>query len=54
MLQPKLIAVTDINKDGKPEYWGTKPYIWDTGLKVWEKVGNKMHVLLEVCPGCSD
>jgi len=48
--RPRLLAVTDINADGKPEYWATEPYKWDTGLTVWED-GKR---ILQVCVGCSD
>jgi hypothetical protein len=53
-VRPKLLAVTDINKNGKLEYWATEPYTWDTGLTVWEKNYNVLEPLLKVCVGCSD
>lgn len=52
-VRPKLLAVSDINKNGKPEYWATEPYLWDTGLSVWENNGTLVP-LLQVCVGCSD
>lgn len=52
-VRPILLAVSDINKNGKPEYWTTEPYIWDTGLTVWENTGT-LNPLLQVCVGCSD
>jgi len=51
--RPELLAVSDIDKDGKPEYWATEPYRWDTGLTVWENSGT-LTPLLQVCVGCSD
>ena len=53
-VRPILLAVSDINKNGKPEYWATEPYMWDTGLTVWENTGGTLRKLLEVCVGCSD
>ena len=53
-VRPKLLAVTDINKNGKPEYWATEPYLWDTGLTVWENNNGALIRLLQVCVGCSD
>ncbi|MCP4550941.1 MAG: hypothetical protein GY834_02625 [Bacteroidetes bacterium] len=52
-VRAELLAVTDFNHDNNPEYWATEPYIWDTGLSVWEKKG-KLSPLLQVCVGCSD
>jgi hypothetical protein len=53
-VRPKLLAVSDFNKNGKPEYWATEPYRWDTGLTVWENSNGKLVPLLQVCVGCSD
>jgi len=50
----KLLAITDVNNDKKPEYWATQPYMWDDGLTVWEYNGQELTRLLEVCVGCSD
>jgi hypothetical protein len=52
-VRPKLLAVSDINKNGRPEYWATEPYLWDTELTVWENNG-VLTPLLQVCVGCSD
>ena len=52
--KPQLLAVTDINKDGKSEFWATEPYTWDTGLTVWEHNNSVITPILQVCPGCSD
>ena len=53
-VRPRLLAISDINKNAKPEYWATEPYRWDTGLTVWENDTRTLTRLLEVCPGCSD
>jgi hypothetical protein len=53
-VRPKLLAVTDFNKNGKPEYWATEPYLWDTGLTVWENNNGVLVPLIQVCVGCSD
>jgi hypothetical protein len=53
-VRPILLAISDINKNGKPEYWATEPYIWDTGLTIWENTGGTLLKLFEVCVGCSD
>lgn len=52
-VRPELLALTDVDQDGKPEYWATRPYLWDTGLSVWEDTGVLVPIL-EVCVGCSD
>lgn len=52
-VRPELLAVSDINNNQKLEYWATEPYMWDTGLSVWENTGT-LNKLLEVCVGCSD
>lgn len=51
--RPRLLGITDLNKDGKPEYWATEPYMWDIGLSVWEGTSGLTR-LLQVCVGCSD
>ena len=53
-VRPAVIAVTDFNKNGIPEYWATEPYLWDTGLTVWENIKGSLTPLLQVCVGCSD
>jgi hypothetical protein len=51
--KPTLLATTDMDKNGRREYWAAMPYKWDTGLSVFE--GTKPpRTLLEVCVGCSD
>ncbi len=52
--RPRLLAVSDIDRDGDSEYWATEPYTWDTGITVWKQVGDSLVRLLDVCSGCSD
>lgn len=52
--KPKLLAVTDINDNNKPEFWATEPYLWDDGLSIWEYDKKSLHQIFEVCVGCSD
>jgi len=52
--RPELIAVSDIDSDGSPEYWATRPYMWDTGITVWKRTPQGLIQVLEVCSGCSD
>lgn len=52
--RPKLIAVSDIDRDGVSEYWATAPYTWDTGFTVWKEIDNGLVRVLDVCTGCSD
>jgi hypothetical protein len=52
-VRPELLALTDIDGDGRLEYWSREPYRWDFGLTVWED-GGTLAPLLSVCAGCSD
>lgn len=50
-----LIAVSDLDENGLPEYWHTVPYGWDIGLTVSElATPSGLEKLLSACPGCSD
>jgi hypothetical protein len=50
-----LLAVSDIDSDGSPEYWHSTPYRWDTGLTVSKLVdSSSLEVIVSACPGCSD
>lgn len=51
---PELIAVSDIDSDASPEYWATRPYLWDTGITVWKRTPQGLVEVLEVCSGCRD
>ena len=52
--RPRLMAVSDINKDEHHEYWAIQPYAWDEGVTVWEIIDGKLSVTLQTCVGCSD
>ncbi len=53
--RPRLMAVSDLDADGKTEYWYTQPYLWDTGFTVAEETGTgELSVVVSACPGCSD
>lgn len=47
-----LISITDINSNGKPEFWATEIYKWYTGITVWEHDGNTYKKIIEACPDC--
>ena len=51
----ELLAVSDLDANGVPEYWHTAPYIWDTGLTVSEvQAPASLKRVIAACPGCSD
>lgn len=51
----EILAVSDINRNGRSEYWTTEHYAWDTGLTVVEENSTSAPlVLLRVCKGCAD
>ncbi len=52
--KPSLLAVSDINNNDSIEYWASEPYMWDDGLTVWEKSGDSLVPIIQVCVGCSD
>lgn len=52
--KPKLIAVSDIDKNGKSEYWFMTPYMWDEGIIIFEENDEKLPGLLSDCSDCSD
>lgn len=52
-VRPALLAVSDVNHNGLPEYWVAMPYVWDRGLSVYELKGS-LAPILAVCPGCGD
>ena len=51
---PELLAVSDIDGDGMAEYWATEPYIWDTGVSVWQREDEGLSRIFTGCTGCSD
>ncbi len=49
----ELLAVSDFNENGLPEYWHTVPYTWETGLAVSELLAEGgLLPLVSACPGC--
>jgi len=51
-VRPELIAVSDLNGNGKLEYWHTEPFFWETGFQVTEEGASRP--MLSACPGCAD
>jgi hypothetical protein len=47
----KLIAISDLNDNGKKEYWFLEPETYDMGVGVIEEPDQR---ILSVCPGCPD
>jgi hypothetical protein len=52
--RPMLLAISDLDRDGAKEYWSTQPYLWDTGIAVWQRTEAGLNHIMEVCAGCSD
>ena len=52
--RPQLLAVSDLDGDGAKEYWATEPYMWDTGISVWQRATTGVTSILSICTGCSD
>ena len=50
-VRPKLFATTDLNGNGKKEYWFNEPHAYDMGIGVIEEPQTR---LLNACPGCAD
>jgi len=52
--KPQLIATSDLNGNGRLEYWYTDPYSWETGFAVSEvdSSGKKLTHIVKKCPGC--
>jgi hypothetical protein len=48
---PKLIAISDLNENGKKEFWFLEPDTHDMHVGIIEEPNQK---LLSVCPGCPD
>jgi hypothetical protein len=49
----ELLAVTDLNKNGKWEFWFKQPYLWDIGVSIAE-VSADQKSLIPVASDCSD
>lgn len=52
--KPKLLATSDLNSNGRMEFWYTKPYTWDTGFVIAElsESGNYLDVISSKCLDC--
>ncbi len=52
--KPKLLATSDLNGNGRLEYWYTDPYMWEWGFTIAEidETGKKMSPIVKKCPGC--
>lgn len=53
-VRPKLLAVSDLDDDGRLEHWSTQPFTWDTGMRVVEAQADGFELLVSACAGCSD
>lgn len=53
-VRPKLLAVSDLDHDGRLEHWSTAPLTWDTGVHVAEAQADGFEPLVSACAGCSD
>ena len=55
-LYKELLAVTDINKNGRYEFWFKQPYLWDIGIAIGEVSEDKksLKVIASDCSDCSD
>lgn len=51
---PKLIGLSDLNENSKPEFWATDILKWSTGIAVWEFGPSGYERIFSGCPGCSD
>lgn len=54
--KPELLATSDLNRNGRREFWYVNPYMWDNGFAVAEidESGLKLVVLVDDCSICSD
>lgn len=55
-LYPELIAVSDLDNNGREEFWYERPYMWDKGVSVGEVSANGKTLtnIAEDCSDCSD
>jgi hypothetical protein len=51
--EPTLIGVSDINEDGRPEFWGTEILKFATQITVWDTARGYTSTF-SACPGCAD
>jgi hypothetical protein len=52
--RPELLATSDLNSNGRMEFWYSVPYTWDTGFNVAElsESGDKFDILTSKCLDC--
>jgi len=51
---PKLIGLSDIDEDSKPEFWATDILKFATEIAVWEYYPTGYAREFRACPGCAD
>lgn len=52
--EPKLIGLTDVDGNHRPEFWATEVLRYSTGIAVWEHNGKRYEKIYSACPLCSD
>ena len=52
--EPKLIGLSDVNGNQRPEFWATEVLKYSTGIVVWEHSGRRYEKIYRACPLCSD
>ena len=50
----KLIGLSDIDGNQRPEFWATEVLRYSTGIAIWEYSGTRYEKVNSACPGCSD
>lgn len=55
-LYPQLLAISDLDNNGREEFWFEQPYMWDIGVSVAEISidGKELVNLVEDCSLCAD
>jgi hypothetical protein len=52
--QAELLALSDLDANGEPEYWAAEPTPGDTGVSVWQRTSMGLERVFGACSGCSD
>jgi hypothetical protein len=52
--KPELLATSDLNFNGRPEFWYSTPYTWNTGFSLAELSGSgqELEILSSRCLDC--
>ena len=52
--KPKLLSTSDLNSNGRIEFWHTTPYTWDTGFTISEltESGKYLEIISSKCLDC--